>query len=281
VKLSRNLTGCLGFGYYRFLLPPAVAGDGGGDAQIFECVVRALVDGSPEDWEVKIPYAQCILRIVPMKVLGGRSPYEVVLGLKPKLPASLLAGVRVEAISVDEYVGRLVQYFEQTYQELKQKFQEECDRAEGRGPGRVSAKLSNGDAVLIKREPTARREGPLRFQDRAYPHVYKIVDSIGDTFKVACWHDPLRPVPVKNPIHADRLVKLDMPELELRPDQPRTLEILEPDADPEEGWVRWRVERFARDGMVQLRREDQPGVADWFDLSRTRYRWVLPGHGGP
>ncbi len=42
-------------------------------------LVRALVDEDPECWEAKIPYCQAILRIIPLKALGGRSPYEVVI----------------------------------------------------------------------------------------------------------------------------------------------------------------------------------------------------------
>jgi len=49
-------------------------------------VVRGLVLDHPEDWESRIPYAECILRMLPLKSLGGRSPYEVVTGLKPTLP---------------------------------------------------------------------------------------------------------------------------------------------------------------------------------------------------
>ena len=60
--------------------------------------------------------------------------------------------------------------------------------------------------------------------------------------------------------------------------QPTVLEILPVDADPEAGWVRCQVERLSRDGMVQLTKVGDPGVRDWFDLSRVRYRWVVPGH---
>ena len=50
-----------------------------------------------------------------MKVLGGRSPYEVVLGLKPKLPASLDPSVPVEHVTIDEYVAKVAQYCRETY----------------------------------------------------------------------------------------------------------------------------------------------------------------------
>ena len=38
-----------------------------------------------------IPFAECILRRSPMADLGNRSPYEVVTGLKPKMPAAMVS----------------------------------------------------------------------------------------------------------------------------------------------------------------------------------------------
>ena len=79
-------------------------------------------------------------------------------------------------------------------------------------------------------------------------------------------------------INAERLVKLDMPELAFEAGQPRELEMLEPDADPVDGWVRYRIEKFSADGMVLLSKAGDPQVRDWVDLSTQRYRWVVPGH---
>ena len=51
-------------------------------------VVRGLVEGHSDDWERRIPFCESILRMVPLASLGGRSPYEVVAGLKPRMPAA-------------------------------------------------------------------------------------------------------------------------------------------------------------------------------------------------
>ncbi len=59
--------------------------------QTLNKVIRGLVHDHPEDWESMIPYAQFLLRTTPMKVLGGRSPYEVVTGIKPGMPAVMKA----------------------------------------------------------------------------------------------------------------------------------------------------------------------------------------------
>ena len=81
--------------------------------------------------------------------------------------------------------------------------------------------------------------------------------------------DRARPLPFKQPLHAERLVKLDMPELELRADQPRRLEMRTREAQPFNEYV---VERFAADGRVYLRTPG--GSAEWHDLSRCEYRWL-------
>jgi hypothetical protein len=73
-------------------------------------LVRAVVDGQPENWEDALMYAQLILRCAPMAALGGRSPYEVVTGLKPRFPRSVLGAVPVAERTVDSYVKDLMEH---------------------------------------------------------------------------------------------------------------------------------------------------------------------------
>ena len=67
-------------------------------------VVTGLLEDSTEEWPALLPYAQFVLRTMPLKSLGGRSPYEVVTGLKQKLPVATLAQHPVQEITVDAYV---------------------------------------------------------------------------------------------------------------------------------------------------------------------------------
>ena len=78
--------------------------------KVLNQVARGLVEGHPEDWEMMPRFAECILRISPMAVLGGRCPYEVVTGLRPRLPAKLVGLGPVVAVEVSEYVERLREY---------------------------------------------------------------------------------------------------------------------------------------------------------------------------
>ena len=84
-----------------------------------------------------------------MKVLGGRSQYEVVTGLKPRLPAALDARSQVEFVTMDEYASRLRAYFTETYESVKRIQQAAIDEAEHEAGGHLSAELQVGDVVLV------------------------------------------------------------------------------------------------------------------------------------
>ena len=112
--------------------------------------------------------------MVPLASLRGRSPYEVVTGIKPRMPAALTAAHPGQYLDVSEYIGCLRQYFQETYAEIQVIQRERAEAQEPRGEGRVSAELKKGDVVLVKREPTVARAGPLRFQERVYRDLYRI-----------------------------------------------------------------------------------------------------------
>ena len=84
--------------------------------------------------------------------------------------------------------------------------------------------------------------------------------------------EPGGQTPFEQPLKADRLVRLDMPEIPLDPGQPRIFEVLNED---NETWHRWRIERFAADGKCLCRRDGDVGRVEWMELSKYRYRWVL------
>jgi hypothetical protein len=155
------------------------------------------------------------------------------------------------------------------------------DDLESEAGGHLSSELFVGDTVLVKREPTALREGPLRFQSRVYPTVFRVSRKI-DRHTFILEHVTGRGTPVgfKQPVNADRLVKLDLPELPLRDESRRELEMFD---ERDDSWKLWRVDRFSVDGRVRLMRlhDPQRGSFEWHDLSRCRYRWVLSAADAP
>jgi len=150
---------------------------------------------------------------------------------------------------------------------------ETADEAMAEAEGLESKEVKVGDLVLIKTDPSVGRAGPLRFQPRVHPNIYRIKRQVQrHTFEIECVHDPSEVINFLQPIHADRIIVLDMPELDLTPDQRRLLEVYNEASDR---WVRHRIERFSVDGRVQLRDRDNPTSIEWFDLSKVRYRWVI------
>ena len=69
----------------------------------------------------------------------------------------------------------------------------------------------------------------------------------------------------------DRLVKMDMPELDMSANQNRRLEVMIEEGNVYEPAT---LERIAVDGRCALRYDSNPGEAVWVDLSRCSYRWL-------
>jgi hypothetical protein len=236
-------------------------------------LVRAVVDGHPEDWEDALMYAQLMLRCAPMAALGGRSPYEVVTGLKPRFPRTLLGSVPVEERTVDAYVKDLLEHLQEVHASVQRTTLETIQRDEASMAGHLSAELEVGDPVLVRREATAERAGPTRFQSRVYDGIYVIKKKVSPTTYVVEDLVDKEYVPkFIQPLHAERLVRLDMPELGLEPGQPRRLEMRESPTSP---WNVYTLERFGADGRVRLALQD--GAAQtrkWVDLTKCEYRWL-------
>ena len=236
-------------------------------------LVRGLVTDHPEDWESRLPFVQAILRIMPLKALNGRSPYEVVTGLKPKLPTALDPGLSVEHLSVDDYCKRLREFFDSCYKDVQKAQLEVAERNLDEAPGLLSKELRVGDIVLVRVPATTRREGPLRFQSRVLPDTYRVCRRIAaNTFMVESVVDPGRETSFVQPIHAERLVKLDMPELQLSDRMNRDIEIYDNTRD---AWDRFKIEKYSIDGRVQVRKLANPTELEWLDMSTVRYRWVV------
>ena len=236
-------------------------------------LVRALVEDEPENWEEALPYAQLLLRSSPMACLGGRSPYEVVTGLKPRLPRALVGALPVEERSVDAYVRDLVEHLRETHKSVQRSTLAAIERDEHSMAGRLSQELHMGDPVLVRREPTVKREGPSRFQARTYPGIFVIKKKISPTtFVVEDLVDKSFVPSFTQPLHAERLIKLDMPELDLEPNQPRRLELREKVTDE---WSEYVIDRFGADGRVRVSVPDgRAQDSKWVDLTKCEYRWL-------
>ena len=240
--------------------------------------VRALVEDHPEDYEDRLPYTQGILRMMPLPSLNGRSPCEVVLGIRPVFP-SILTGEYVPTLGVDEYVDKLLKYQNEAWNDclrVAKEHAEEISGSESAGKSRQMEPLKVGDYVLVCKPPLpTTQRGPNRFERRTYPEIFRITRGSTHTFHVEYASNRELKPPFDLPVHAERLVKIDLPTFELDEHQPRCLELLNPGADDEDGWEKYYIEKFGVDGRVFLRHGTSPSHAEWVDLSEVKYRWVL------
>ena len=178
------------------------------------------------------------------------------------------SGFPVESRDVNSYVKDLTQHLARVYDTVHRIKKETAERDEVSAEGRVGYELNPGDPVLVKR--TGDRQGPTRFRERTYPGIFVVKRKISPAaFEVEDLVDKTYSPPFTQPLNAERLIKLDMPELELRPGQPKRLEMRMKETQP---WGEYTVERFGLDGRVSLRTPG--GSAQWVDLSKCEYRWL-------
>ena len=72
----------------------------------------------------------------------------------------------VRRASVGQYADRLRQHFSETYASVRKVQAEAREELERRAGGCLNSELFLGVIVLVRSDPTTRREGPLHFQAR-------------------------------------------------------------------------------------------------------------------
>ena len=244
-------------------------------------VLRMLINNHPKEWEAMLPYCECILRSTPLNSLGGRSPYQVVTGLRPRLPRLVSTTGAVLSIGASEYVDNLMKYLKTTYDSVKQTQVSTREKRDikAQDEGTVGMELQVGDAVMLRLEPTTKREGSKRFQPKVRDGLWEVSAKVSPhTVKLVAHGD--RSIPYEGTVNAENLIRVMLPTIELDAEQSRLLEIFRNTTGE---WERFRIDKFAVDGRVFLRRLrfkaahnrwDADVQAIWKDLSETLYRWV-------
>ena len=233
-------------------------------------LVRAFCEAHDGDWEVHLPFIVGRLRAMEMKTLGGRSPYEVVTGLKPVLPATMKVKLPVVGIGVDEYVKGLVESLENMHGEI-QRIQRDASEADlARATGKTTDEIQVGDVVMRRKPEKDMPKGRDRFTGRTDGEMYRVVEKCGvNTFRLESLLEAGAMVP--GSVDASRLLKVDLPTMNFREGQSRVIEIHNDETDD---WERANLERMAADGRVFVRFEAATARPEWIDLAKKRYRWV-------
>ena len=195
---------------------------------------------------------------------------EVVMGIKPQLPATVQARLPVEEVGPTDYVTKLLDYLEVTHREIVELSRQRAVEHEGKDAGRV-AKLKRGDLVKVIQKGDHAPRGTKKFDSRVSDELYYIADVMGqNTYRLQTLlgnQDPLL-THGANKFPADRLIKVELPLLQTN-SVGRMLAYTVNGDD----WVRAWVRDVSIDGRVYLEREDDPASRAWVDITRLRYRW--------
>ena len=195
---------------------------------------------------------------------------EVVMGIKPQLPATVQSRLPVEEIGATEYVRKLLDYLEVTHREVLELARERAVEHAGKDAGRVDT-LKRGDLVKVVEKGDRAPKGSSKFDSRVTKELYYIAEVMGqNTYRLQTLLGNQDPFLTKgaNKFHADRLVKVELPLLE-------TSSVGKVIAYTVNGddWVRAKVRDVSIDGRVYLEREDDPASKAWVDITQMRYRW--------
>ena len=195
---------------------------------------------------------------------------EVVMGIKPQLPATVQARLPVEPIGVTKYVQALLDYLEVTHREVLELSREHAVEHEGKDAGRV-ATLKRGDLVKVVQKGEHAPKGSRKFDSRVTKELYYIAEVMGqNTYRLQTLlgnKDPLL-THGANKFHADRLIKVELPLMQTNAVGKMLAYTVNGD-----DWVRAKVKDVSIDGRVYLQREDDPASRAWVDITQLRYRW--------
>ena len=232
-----------------------------------------------------MPLARWAWNTSPKAALAGLTPYEVIVGFPPRTPLSWLTLPASEAVAAEHYVRELLEAMEKVHNLVRRaqdRREEELRRRAAVGP--APRRLEVGEHVLVRRPPLLQPEGVSRkLQARQRMDVYRVIKTIGDADYVLGDVVSGREVTAfKQPIHADRLVPLDVQELTEPITEDRRLTI--------EGTV-GHITKMSLDGRVLVEMGARPRELEfaqrfkklgatvaaergvWLDLSKFAYSW--------
>jgi len=228
-----------------------------------------------KNWDLIASIFQWTIRSTAKVFNGSYSPYEVVTGLKPRLPTDMLANPSAfQRVSTEEYVSDLVTYLTRVHKyvdEQHQAVREQRQAAKHRelGPG---TSLAVGDYCLVQKPliPGVSK----RLQPPRHDRVYQVVATHGDgseakAYTVSDLSGPRENLGFSQPVASERLTPVDILPLTQESEDRSTRIIVNNGGREREGYVQAQ----AVDGRVYVKWDDDPTV-QCVDLTRTSYRWI-------
>ena len=87
--------------------------------------------------------------MAPLSTFGGRSPYQVVIGMRPTMPRIVFNSAPTALVSVDDYVSGLLEYLQKAYKEVYWKQDEARQGLERDLSGHVAYELAVDDLCAL------------------------------------------------------------------------------------------------------------------------------------
>jgi hypothetical protein len=238
-------------------------------------ICKLFMDEWGKDWDTIACWFQWSIRTTAKVFSKTFTPYETLLGIKPRMPTDALLQSNSVLIkcSTEDYVRDLIIYLKEVHQSVSDKLQhraEEQQEQQFRRYG-VGARLEVGDFVMLHKGPHQFGVGvSRRFVPKNWETVYQIVEAHGEDRARAFTlcdastgkrHD----LGFEQPVSGDRLVPIEVMPLTRPTEEGRT-------------YLRCngrhgQITGQALDGKVAIL-WDGEADSELVDLARIEYEWA-------
>jgi len=245
-------------------------------------VLAAFARDNPGRWARRVGLAQWAMRATPREDREGKSPYELVTGLKPQGPlARVFARINPQVLTPSSYVKELCDHLQQVQQAVADNLSAEYQKRRfGNEKANTSSWLPQvGDFVLLKKPPLAasrtQETVSRKLQPKTDTKVYKVRKVVGS--KSFVLEDPdtkSTEFAFSQPVALERLVPFDMADLEepLNPTEELWLDIKSNQPGREEKWYTRKIAAQFASGAVRLTSIDGK-LSEVIELADYEWRW--------
>ena len=266
-----NIERVLGSAYH-----PQAQGAVEGPHRTYKALCRAFMDDQA-DWDLMAPIFQWTVRTTCKVFNGQYTPYEIVLGLKPRMPldSPLAQPTAVLRQRGDQYVNDLVAYLKKVHEYVGKQHRLVRDKeleAKARQLG-AGQTVDVGDYAIFRENRPILDGSSARFRIPWRQVIYQVHDIISGGAREV----PVRSCVLCDPSSGSTELGFSQPvSLDLRP-----VEVLPLTRPMAEGKTRIRIAdktgtvvNQCMDGEVHVK-FDNEAHDKLLDLSRTDYQWIL------
>ena len=255
-------------------------------------VMACYVEDYPKTWDVYVPLAQWSWRSTPRASLQGRSPYEVILGMRPTGPFDWLFQ-RHDATDfdgVDAYTRDLLTHLREVHECVQRNLVRVADATNMQRlqAGEAHTEFAVGDLVYVKREAREinaamqqqahERGAPVRpatvsgrLMPKVDPRIFRVTQQKSPSLYFLEDLRGNQDLGFGQPIHIERLLPADIaePDLQTLLQERNQLRVWLNSTDAT--GTDCEIIQRAADGYIQVKTPDNRTY--WIDLRYTRYEW--------